>query len=272
MAVLGRVLDLVPVGKAVELAWDRTPLPTPRRQVQRRFADGRVMGLALADRTQRSMYCGAYERAESAILRRLLSPGATFVDAGAHVGWFTVLAASLVGPSGAVHAIEAFPDNARALRRNVAYNGAAVTRIHELALSDLRGTVTVGRQAGGDSGSITAGAAAAETLVEVPMATLDDLDTGDGPIALLKLDVEGLELRVLRAAPRTLDRVQAILVEINDNALEINGSSEAELLALLAARGLTDVEQVGDWLTPLRRVFAPGYRNVLVRRSLTATP
>lgn len=271
MSALSAVLDQKPFGKALEIAWDHTPLPVPRRRVTRRFRDGRIMLLDLADRTQRVMFCGAYEPAETAVVRRLLRPGSTFVDAGAHVGWFTVLAARSVGPTGSVHAIEAFPSNAELLRANVANNHAENVTIHHCALADEVGTLRVGRQRGSDSGSITAGAGAAEAIVDVPASTLDALEIPSPVIDLLKIDVEGLEARVFSAAPHTLGRTQAVMVEINDGALQRNGSSEQALMEFLGDAGLTQVEDLRRVLDGVRNRVAPTYRNVLVRRPIKAS-
>jgi len=266
MRAVAGLLDVPPLGKALEVAWDHTALPIPRRRVVRRYADGRSMELDLADRTQRAMFCGAYEPAETAAVATILRPGSTFIDAGAHVGWFTILAAGRVGAGGAVHAVEAFPDNARMLTRNVARNAAQNVLVHHQAISDQRGSMVVGRQAGSDSGSVTAGPGATEAQVEVPTSTLDDMDTGDGPVALLKIDVEGLEARVFAAAPRTLRRVGTVMIEINNGALARNGSTQDELLGALAEAGLQTITELRRPLDGLRSMLAPTYRNLLVGR------
>lgn len=266
MSQLEKLLDRPIVGKAFELAWDHTPLPVPHRRVVRRYSDGRIMELDLADRTQRVMFCGTYEATETAAMRTLLRAGSTFIDAGAHVGWFTTVAARHVGPRGCVHAIEAFPENAQVLMRNIARNGMQNVHVHQRAIADRAGSVTVGRQAGSDSGSATAGPGASEAPVEVPASTLDDVPTGRGPVDLLKIDIEGSEARVLAAAPRTLERVGAVMVEINDGALTRNESSEQQLLGALSDAGLNEVIAFRRPLNALRSWLAPSYRNILVTR------
>ena len=61
---------------------------------------------------------GLYERFETDFVRRTLKPGQTFVDVGAHIGYYAALAAELVGPAGAVHAFEPCPELVK-LRRHV---------------------------------------------------------------------------------------------------------------------------------------------------------
>src|SRR4029079_6897726 len=63
---------------------------------------GCKMNLDLSDLIQRRIYLGCYEPAETAFFRKILRPGHKVVDVGANVGYFTALAASLVGPGGAV--------------------------------------------------------------------------------------------------------------------------------------------------------------------------
>src|SRR5262249_46342421 len=68
---------------------------------QRQIFNSRVE-LDLSDYIQRSMYLGVYEPAESKAIRAYLKPGMTFVDVGANVGYYTLMAASLVGRDGLV--------------------------------------------------------------------------------------------------------------------------------------------------------------------------
>src|SRR4030042_2427827 len=62
----------------------------------------------------------AYEPWETSIVKRELKPGHVFVDVGAHIGYYTVLASGLVGPGGHVHAFEPAPENYAVLLKNVA--------------------------------------------------------------------------------------------------------------------------------------------------------
>ena len=83
---------------------------------------------------------GIWEPYETSLLLRLLQPGDVFVDVGANIGYFSVLAASLVGEQGAVFSFEPDPNNYRLLCANMALNafdGNSVTV--EAALSDLAG-------------------------------------------------------------------------------------------------------------------------------------
>src|ERR1017187_6491437 len=75
---------------------------TPRRGTVSGRLYGAHMRFDLSDLIQRAMYAGIYDPHESAELRSVLRPGDTFVDAGANVGYYSALAASLVGKTGRV--------------------------------------------------------------------------------------------------------------------------------------------------------------------------
>src|SRR3954468_7064612 len=233
---------LPPVGKGVVGLFRFTPLPAPARAVVASTADGRRFAARLDDHTQRKMLFGVFEPRESAILADLLSPGSVFVDVGAHVGWFTTLAARMVGPAGRVFAFEPFPANAALLRRNVALNGLENVRFTQAVVSGAGGTARVGVQPGSDSGSVTAGERAAERMVEVEAVTLDESVPDDARIALLKIDVEGFEHHVLDGATATLARTGAVLIELNRSALDANGTSPEEIAGRLRDAGFDDHE------------------------------
>ena len=93
---------------------------------------------------------GRYEEAKVQALREFLKPGATFIDIGANKGDFTVLAASIVGPSGRVIAIEPAKNNFRWLRRSVEENAIANAECHLIALGsdNYKGILHLATQSG----------------------------------------------------------------------------------------------------------------------------
>ena len=129
-----------------------------------------------------------------------------YVDVGAHLGTHTVWFAALC-PATHVHAFEPVGRYADVAQRNVVANGLAdrVT-VHRVGLSDEPGQATnylspehqVGF--GPEPGGVTE---------EFPVVRLDDLI--DGPVALMKLDVEGMEAAVLRGATRILGRHRPVV-------------------------------------------------------------
>ena len=143
---------------------------------------------------------GWYEESFLTHIRRQDRRG-VYVDAGAHLGthtaWFAVLC-----PSTHVHAIEPVPRFADQVDRIVEANGLAERiTVHRVGVADQPGTATNHLSAEHQTGFDPAGAPGArdETF---PVTTLDELI--HEPVAVIKIDVEGMEDRVLRGASRIL--------------------------------------------------------------------
>ncbi len=161
-------------------------------------------------------YFGIWEPCLTDWLTRRLSPGDTFIDVGANVGYFTLLAARLVGPSGHVVAIEPAPENLKILRYNVAVNAAHNVRIVAAGVSEREGELPL--YGSGVDGKITLDASWAQRhslpaagIVPVPpLASL--LNDTERP-TMVKIDVEGLELPVLRSAASILAAQPAVVME-----------------------------------------------------------
>lgn len=263
---LYRVASSPVVGYPLLLAWQRGWLPAPGSERTARLRDGRLLRLDLGDRTQRTMYLGLFEPEETKLVREILRPGDLFVDVGAHVGWFTTLAARRVGESGRVVACEPFPANAARLRQNIADGDYTNVDFIGQALGSTAGVLEL--SAGADSGGVTAVEWSTSGRISVPMTTLDDVTAGLGDIALLKVDVEGWEAHVLRGAVQALSRTRRVLIEINRPALLKVGSSREELMSLLKRAGFVTFEPVSE--TGLRRLRRSEVSNLLVTRPSAA--
>jgi FkbM family methyltransferase len=252
------------VGYSLLLFWKKGWLPKPQKEATAILSDGRLLRCRLSDRTQRTMYFGLFEPRETRLLRDLLDPGDTFIDVGAHIGWFTTAAAPCVGPRGRIIACEPYPANVAMLKENLAHNDCENARVVESALGGHRGTVVLAR-AGGDSGGVTALDWALDGRVEVPMTTLDDIAVDLTAVTLIKVDVEGWEAHVLRGAARTLSQTKHVLIEINPEALKKAGSSPEEIIGLLTDAGFTNIMPVIEG--GLRRLHRSSVSNVLATRS-----
>lgn len=219
--------------------------------------DSRVFGyrmtLDLSDLLQRMIYLGIYEREETEIALRRLKPGMTFLDVGANVGYFTLLASSRVGPKGRVIAVEPSGYAYRRLTEVVARNGLVVAT-HRLGLSDRDGVIPLylpADETHNHSPTMVRheGAAVAE---EVPVRRLDDcLKEWDcGVIDLLKIDVEGHEAKVFAGARDALasGQVRSILCEFNDYWLRQSGSSPQALHDMLTGLGFVDRDGVPEFV------------------------
>jgi FkbM family methyltransferase len=176
---------------------------------------------------------GVWEADVMKLLGRTLRPGSIFVDVGAHVGFHSVLAGQLVGPSGKVFAVEPAPWALDLLRANVRRHGLDVT-VLPFAASDEAGTVRLALDEAHRSG---AHLSEAEDAVEVQAAPLDEL-LPDVTVDVLKVDVEGAEPLVLRGARSLLRRSPHLLavVEFRDHP-HLSGESSPEVLAFYESLG-----------------------------------
>lgn len=187
---------------------------------------------------------GHYEEETTELVERLLEPGMTVVDAGAHVGYYTLLAARCVGPTGRVYAFEPEPENYAVLKKNLELNGYRNVWPLPKALSDTTGPATLfvsGRGTGTHSLFPHSGN---EPPVRLPVeaTTLDDfLRARDlTQVDLIKLDIEGGEPAALRGMQETLARSPHVrlIVELSPGDLATSGCSPQAFIEQLRRFGL----------------------------------
>jgi FkbM family methyltransferase len=207
----------------------------PRRGEVRAKVFGVEMDLDLSDVIQRDIYAGAYDPSETLALRQFLLPGMTVADVGANVGYYTWLAASMVGPSGRVLAFEPGPYAFDRLQRVIRENGVGSVETFNIALGDrsCRGTLYVPHYSVGNYNPSLTPYLSDMERVEVSIERLDTVlrNLAVHRIDLMKVDVEGHELGVFRGAERAISekRIRAILVEFNEGYQKGAGGSCAEL-------------------------------------------
>jgi FkbM family methyltransferase len=173
--------------------------------------------------------------------RRLVRPGMTVVDAGAHIGYYTRLFAELVGPAGRVLAVEPERENYSLLLRNIPSGTHEYVEAVDVALSDEEGEATLYVAAGHSIHSLVHGYMPADEAVSVRVTTLDRLleDRGIERVDFVKIDVEGAEPRVLAGMMRTIARSPglAMIVECNPDAIHTAGGSPDAFVGSLRASG-----------------------------------
>jgi len=184
---------------------------------------------------------GGYEPHVQAILRRSLQPGMNVLDVGANVGFFTMLAASLVGPQGVVTAVEANPENIRLLEASRRANGYEHVRVAGLAAAAEFGVLTL-RTDGLNGMTLPINGiddilSASQT---VPCAPIRVMLPPDRRLDLVKIDVEGAEQMALAGCEEILRRDQpVILSELSPGQLQgISGVEASAYLGFLLDLGL----------------------------------
>jgi FkbM family methyltransferase len=201
------------------------------------LAGERAPSLALAT----ALLEGGYERATRQWIERLLPDGGTFLDVGAHVGFYSLVAARKAGPSGRVFAFEPEPDNFRLLRKNIAENGHDNITAIPSAVCDRSGRadIFVSRQ-GNDRHSLfrNPGSPIGERAEKVDTTTLDDFAAALGwpAIDLIKMDIEGAEPLALAGMRRLIERSPRLrlIAEFSPGMLEAGGIAPRQFLDALS--------------------------------------
>jgi len=185
-----------------------------------------------------------YEHPEVLAIARRLRPGDVFVDVGAYIGLYSLIAGRAVGPTGRVLAIEAHPESCRVLEGNLERNGMRHATAVKVGASSVAERLTLGsNEAGNRAGSSFLFPHPTQVEVEcrplLEILTAHGIDRIDGA----KLDIEGFEFRVLGAffatAPRSL-WPRFLLLEFFPEWVQAAGGNA---LALLRDQGYRVVEQ-----------------------------
>lgn len=227
--VIDRLRTLPLVAPLLRRAFALAVRPLGGRAVA--IAHGPGAGLRLwFDETSAVWVSGRAEGAVQEALRTLVRPGAVLFDVGANVGFFTVLGARLVGPSGTVVAFEPHPENVARLRRNVDLNAAANVVVVAAAVSDAGGERLLDARHTATAHLVGGGAGPGSVRVEA--ISLDEFvaQRPDLAPAVVKIDVEGHEAEVVRGMRATLGRAGPVLI------CEVHGRG-ADLYHALAAAG-----------------------------------
>jgi FkbM family methyltransferase len=175
-----------------------------------------------------------FERHVLRVLLLLLEPGATLVDVGANLGWFTVIGSRLVGPTGRVVAYEPDPGNLRLLRRNIRANDCRNVTVIAAAAGETRGRARLWLSPDNQGDHRLELSSDRADWVDVDVRRVTD-DVKPGVAALVKIDVQGSEVAALRGMQPLLAATPAprLVAELWPHGLERCGASADELIDLL---------------------------------------
>jgi FkbM family methyltransferase len=192
---------------------------------------GFKMKLYPADLPQGLLFvCGEYEPETTRRFLELLRPGDTLIDAGAHAGYFSLLAATLVGANGRVIAIEPM---AELLPQNIQLNSFPHVEVLPCALHQSEGQCNLYEGEQGNTGmqSLLPGRKVITLTKTIP---LDAFCDEQGPIRLIKLDVEGAEYAALLGGQKLIEKHRPhLLLEYSPLLLQAFGHAPEALLDLL---------------------------------------
>lgn len=198
---------------------------------------------------------GMYEPLVVSALRSRLGKGSVFIDVGANEGYFTVLAARLVGDEGRVVAVEPQARMQNVILRNLELNQVRNVVLLRLALAGRSGDLRLFTTPGVNTGatgvlpatrySLRAEHVTGQRLADVwPALGIETCD-------LMKVDVEGFESDVIDGARPLLERgvIRALIVEFHQRPLSAMGSSREQVETKLEQLGYERADVVGDHTT-----------------------
>jgi FkbM family methyltransferase len=175
---------------------------------------------------------------------RMVKPGDTVIDVGANIGFYSMLLSALVTPEGIVHAFEPAEENIAEIRNNMAKNQFTNINVHQKLLGANVAEVVDFHYDQNDSGNSYASVLGTNHSAESRKLfthTLNHELVGINKIKLVKIDVEGFEVEVLKGAEDLLKKnvVKYWIVEYAAHCLRRNGQSLDSLRSYMAQFGLS---------------------------------
>jgi FkbM family methyltransferase len=198
--------------------------------------------------TRSLMEVGAWDWTISGLMEHLLRPGMTFVDAGANIGWFSVLGSRLVGPSGRVYAVEPDPVNLGILRANLERHECSNVTVLPVAAWDERTTLDFHRPA--EEGAVARVGEDDGSGARVDAARLDELVDGD--VDYVKVDCELSDFVVVRGAEGLFRRNPEMLISVEFHPWHPShlGDTPSEILETYRRAGFHPYRIIGKGLRP----------------------
>jgi FkbM family methyltransferase len=205
--------------------------------------------------TRLSFSFGTYQRDVFDVMRRHVRPGMTSYDVGAHMGYFALVLAKLVGPGGRVLAFEPDPRNLGALRNNLLTNGITNVIVTAAAVADVSSEVSFATFPYSSVNHIADSRTPADARrITVTATTLDSFVYEEHNPApnFIKIDVEGAEARVLSGATRVLHEASPVVIA------EVWRSHWPEVARIMMSHGYQSFVLGGE-----RRMETAGLADVL---------
>ena len=209
---------------------------------------------------------GSYESHTARLFKGAVRPGATVLDIGANVGYFSLIAARQAGMRGKVYAFEPGPDNFDILRRNIQMNELTNIEAVPKAVSDESGSATLSLAETPDQHSLFSPPMVATTArVTVQCITVDDF-MKEHTVDVIKMDIEGNELRALDGMRKMIMRSQALtmFVELNPSCLRQARAEPEELIGKLESLGFR-LQVIDEESRSLRTVTSEFAREIDAR-------
>jgi FkbM family methyltransferase len=183
---------------------------------------------------------GIREPLQTQLAMREIGRGDVALDIGAHIGYYTLIFAKLVGDEGKVFAFEPDPDNFALLERNIRANGYRNVILERKAVSNLTGRVRLYLSEESSGGHTLFAYHDRRQQLEVDAVRLDDyFKHYTGRIDYIKMDIEGAEAEAIRGMPNLLRTHETLklVTEFAPHHIKMSGIEPEEFLKMLARHG-----------------------------------
>lgn len=201
---------------------------------------------------------GEFEPHETRLVREKVKPGDRVLDIGAHIGYYTLLFASLVGRNGEVIAFEPDPTNFRLLEKNVAENGHTRVTLFNKAVGEESERRSLYRSSNNSGDHRLVSPPEPREAIEVECTALDDLLKGDSRrIDFIKMDIQGGEGWALEGMRNLIEDNPSLklLTEWSPSSLKLAGYQPTKYLETLESMGF-HLHLIGDNRFEIRPVRA----------------
>lgn len=202
---------------------------------RRCVAHGILMDLGIVDAVERHLLTkGWWDAGVEAVLKNYLSAGDVFVDVGANIGYFSLIASRLVGDAGVVVAMEPSARALRKLTHHLTINGCSNVVPLSIAAGETSGLTRLWLAPESNIGASAIGrdTVSCDRSETVAIVRIDDViaQLKVRP-SLIKIDIEGYEFHALRGASQLLQEVRPVVVsELSDRFLNDHGLGPADVM------------------------------------------
>jgi FkbM family methyltransferase len=224
-----------------KIALELTKLKYPsylKKVVQARIHDFDILVLANEDVGRSIAVFHRYEKRDSDLLKLIIKDGDVCIDAGANIGFYTLLMAGAT-PTGTVHSFEPMPLNWHLLNASVCLNGMKNIILNNVALGEKRGNSSFSASVDGAySSMVDVGRKKESEKIIVSVETLDDYlaESNVQRVNIMKVDVEGAEGLVLNGARKLFssdNKPRLVLLELFDENFKFYNTSVSDLCVVM---------------------------------------
>ncbi len=203
--------------------------------------DGHTMLLDANDSLMLSVF-GDFEVFETEFFKKILKPGDHVIDLGANIGYYTLMFARAVGPSGHVYAFEPEPENFRILSHNIRENGYENVSLYNMAASDHAGETALylSKTNAGDHRILSPGGSRKKIMVRTGIPDQVLGPAAASAVSVIKMDIQGSEPAAFKGMEKICSKNDLCMVtEFSPMHLAGAGFVPGNFLDVLSEKGLS---------------------------------